>query len=47
MDFKKSILSLLFITATLMLMACAGTPENNNDETRARADKAYQEVDAE
>lgn len=44
MDFKKIILSLF---ATLILVACAGTPENNNDETRARAHEAYQEVDAE
>ncbi len=44
MDYKKIILSLF---AVLMLVACAGTPDNNNDETRAKADKAYQEVDAE
>ena len=44
MDFKKVVLSLF---AVLMLVACAGTPENNNDETRARAAEAYQEVDAE
>ena len=44
MNFKKNILSLF---AALMLIACAGTPDNNNDETRARADKAYQEVDSE
>ena len=44
MDYKKIILSLF---AVLMLVACAGTPDNNNDETRAKADQAYQEVDAE
>ncbi|WP_405338435.1 hypothetical protein [Fibrobacter sp.] len=44
MELKKIILSLF---AALMLVACAGTPDNNNDETRAKADKAYQEVDAE
>ena len=44
MDFKKIILPLF---AALVLVACAGTPEKNNDETRAHADEAYQEVDAE
>ena len=44
MDFKKIVLSLF---AVLMLVACAGTPDNSNDETRARANEAYQEVDAE
>lgn len=44
MNFKKIILSLF---AVLMLVACAGTPDSNNDETRAHAKEAYQEVDAE
>lgn len=44
MDFKKIILSLFAVS---VLVACAGTPENNNDETRAHAKEAYQEVDAE
>jgi hypothetical protein len=44
MNFTKAIMSLF---ALLMLVACAGTPDNSNDETRERAAKAYQEVDAE
>ena len=44
MDFKKII---MFTFAALMLVACASAPANHNDETRARANEAYQEVDAE
>ena len=45
MDFKKGI---VFLFAMLMLAACASAPvEKNNDETRARANEAYQEIDAE
>ena len=43
MDFKKVI---MFLFALLMLVGCAGT-QDNSDETRARANEAYQEVDAE
>ncbi|WP_297698786.1 hypothetical protein [uncultured Fibrobacter sp.] len=42
MSFTKVVMSLF---AVLMLVACAGTPENNNDETRANAKEAYQELD--